>query len=104
MMLSNRNKNRLRQFGRSFSFRQRRCVHCKLGDCVPLSQLQENGIAVVTRNNDLRAIERGLYHGMQVSMFRNESSEPNLIVAVGDARYVLDRRIASLIMVRVVSE
>ena len=38
---------------------------------------------------------------MRISVFRNEPDEPNLIIAVGDSRYVLDRRIAALIMVRV---
>ncbi|MDD4277097.1 MAG: FeoA domain-containing protein [Candidatus Cloacimonetes bacterium] len=34
-------------------------------------------------------------------MFRNDLDEPNVIVAVGDSRYVLDRRIAQNIRVRV---
>jgi Fe2+ transport system protein FeoA len=38
--------------------------------------------------------------GMKISMFRNDENEPNVIVAVGDARYVLDRRIAMDIKVR----
>lgn len=99
-MLSNRNRARIRHFGRSLFYNPRPCK-CKRGDCLPLTDLHENDSAVITRNNDLRIIERGLYHGMRVSMFRNEPGEPNLIIAVGDARYVLDRRIASLIMVRV---
>ncbi|NLK50415.1 MAG: ferrous iron transport protein A [Candidatus Cloacimonetes bacterium] len=101
-MRMNKNRNRLRDLGRSFLFRPRRCQYCKRGDCVPLTQLQTGQSALVSRNSDLRSIERGMYHGMQVNMFRNEPGEPNLIVAVGDARYVLDRRIAALIMVRVV--
>jgi len=100
-MLSNRNRARLRQFGRRFFYNPKPCK-CKQGDCVPLTELHENDIAIITRNNDLRIIERGLYHGMRIRVFRNEPGEPNLIIAVGDARYVLDRRIAWLIMVRVV--
>jgi Fe2+ transport system protein FeoA len=56
---------------------------------------------VIICNHNLKTIERGLYVGMQVSMFRNDHSEPNIIVAVGDARYVLDRRIAKEIRVKV---
>jgi Fe2+ transport system protein FeoA len=49
----------------------------------------------------LKTIERGLYVGSRLSMFRNDSGEPNIIVAAGDARYVLDRRIAREIRVKV---
>ncbi|HPV00582.1 MAG TPA: FeoA domain-containing protein [Candidatus Cloacimonas acidaminovorans] len=47
-------------------------------------------------------MERGLYIGAQISMFRNDDDEPNVVVAVGDARYVLDRRIAKTIKVKIV--
>lgn len=100
-MLSNRNRNRLRHFGERFLFSPRPCP-CKRGDCIQLKELQTDQSAIITRNNDLRTIERGLHHGMKITMFRNEANEPNLIIAVGDARYVLDRRLAALIMVRVV--
>ncbi len=56
----------------------------------------------MTCNNDIKTIERGLYHGKKVMSQRNEPGEPNIVVAVGDARYVLDRRIARMIRVRLV--
>ncbi len=37
-------------------------------------------------------------------MFRNNYDEPNVVVAVGDARYVMDRRIAKTIKVKIVCE
>lgn len=66
-----------------------------------MSDITEGNEGVVTCNNDLRTIERGIYSGAKISIFRNESDEPNIIVAVGDARYVLDRRIAETIRVMV---
>jgi Fe2+ transport system protein FeoA len=75
--------------------------HCRRGDCITLAELGTGRSAQITCNNDLKTIERGLYHGVRISSFRNEEDEPNLIVAVGDARYVLDRRVASEIRVRV---
>jgi len=100
-MLSNRNRMRLRRYGRRLFMRPRAC-HCSRGDCITLEKLGEGLNARVTCNNDLRTIERGLYHGVEVSVMRNAEGEPNIVVAVGDSRYVLDRRIASLIRVRVI--
>jgi len=93
-------QRRMRQWGRRFFSSRRRC-HCQRGDCLPLTDMTEGMRGTVNCNNDLRTIERGIYVGAKVSIFRNESTEPNIIVAVGDARYVLDRRIAELIRVRI---
>ena len=100
-MNSNRHRNRLRRLGARLFFTPRPCP-CERGECVPLKALQEDQSAVITRNGNLATLERGLNQGMKITMFRNEPSEPNLIIAVGDARYVLDRRLAAHIMVRVI--
>ncbi|HPB18805.1 MAG TPA: FeoA family protein [Candidatus Cloacimonas sp.] len=100
-MLSRRNRVRIRGWGRKFSGSKRHGV-CKAGQCLPLDQLPEGCNAVVIHNNNLKIIERGLYIGAQISMFRNDDDEPNVVVAVGDARYVLDRRIAKTIKVKIV--
>lgn len=92
-------RRRMRQWGSRF-FQSRRQCHCQRGDCLALSDLSEGKSGTVYCNNDLRTIERGIYVGSRISIFRNELQEPNIIVAVGDARYVLDRRIADLIRVR----
>ena len=68
---------------------------------VALDQLPEGYNATVIHNNNLKTIERGLYLGAPITVFRNNIDEPNIIVAVGDARYVLDRRIARTIKVRI---
>ncbi|NLW18725.1 MAG: ferrous iron transport protein A [Candidatus Cloacimonetes bacterium] len=100
-MLSNRNTNPLRNLGRHFRRRRKAC-HCKAGDCIGLDGLQSGREALVTCNNDIKTIERGLYHGKKVMSQRNVAGEPNIVVAVGDSRYVLDRRIARMIRVRLV--
>ncbi len=99
-MLSVRSRARLRNWGRHFRGRQRTCP-CAIDQCFNLDQLPQDANAVIICNHNLKTIERGLYVGMRVSMFRNDHSEPNIIVAVGDARYVLDRRIAKEIRVKV---
>lgn len=64
-----------------------------------LSQVAAETSVAIACNNDHKTVERGLYDGVQVKVLRNEADEPNLIIAVGDARYVLDRRIARRIKV-----
>ena len=99
-MLSRRNRVRIRGWGRKFSGRKRHGV-CKAGQCITLDQLPEGNSAIVIHNNNLKIIERGLYLGALITMFRNDF-ENNVVVAVGDARYVIDRRIAGTIKVKVV--
>ncbi len=81
--------------------RKRVCSLCP-GDCLPLSEIPAGAKVTIQCNHDTKTIERGLYFGAGVEVYRNEESEPNLIIAVSDSRYVLDRRIAKGIRVRVV--
>ena len=89
----------LRNLGRRFRKRTNACP-CVSNECYALDKLPEGTSGTISCNNNLRTIERGLFVGMQISIFRNDPDEPNLIVAVGDARYVLDRRLAKEIRVR----
>ena len=67
--------------------------------CEDLAQAEAETIVTITSNNDHKTVERGLCTGVKIKVLRNELDEPNLIVAVGDARYVLDRRIARRIKI-----
>jgi len=71
------------------------------GPCDDLACVETDSTAVIVCNNDHKTVERGLCTGVQVRVLRNETDEPNIVVAVGDARYVLDRRIAHRIKVTV---
>ncbi|GAB1365263.1 hypothetical protein MASR1M36_01340 [Candidatus Cloacimonadaceae bacterium] len=99
-MLFERHRARLRRWGRQFRGRQKTCP-CAIDQCFSLDQLPQGSSAIIICNRNLKTIERGLYVGSRLSMFRNDSGEPNIIVAAGDARYVLDRRIAREIRVKV---
>lgn len=99
-MLNRRNRIRLHHWGRHF-FRNRKQCPCQRGDCVPMTDVSEGMHGTVYCNYDIRTIERGIYVGARISMFRNVAEEPNVIVAVGDARYVLDRRIAREIRIKI---
>ena len=100
-MLSPRNRSRLQRWGQRMMNRQKTCKFCP-GDCMPLADLSSGSSATVMCNHDTKTIERGLYMGAKLDIYRNEAGEPNLIVAVNDSRYVLDRRIAGTIMVKMV--
>ena len=91
-------KNR---FGKGL--RHHRGSECPRGPYEELSSVETDEFAVITCNNDHKTVERGLHTGVEVKIIRNEPDEPNIIIAVGDARYVLDRRIAHRIRVRAVS-
>lgn len=99
-MLFGHHRTGLKHWGRRLRGRHKTCP-CAIDQCFSLDHLPENANAVIICNRNLKTIERGLYIGSRLSMFRNDSSEPNIIVAVGDARYVLDRRIAQEIRVKV---
>ncbi len=68
--------------------------------CHNLSQAVGGSVVMVTCNQNIRMVERGLYNGISIRILRNNRDEPNLIIAVGDSRYILDRRIAAHIKVR----
>ena len=89
------NRLRFRHWGKYKAFT------CEPNQCLALDQIPEGYNATVIHNNNLKTIERGLYLGAPITVFRNNIDEPNIIVAVGDARYVLDRRIARTIKVRI---
>lgn len=91
---------RLRHWGRRFAARPKPCNLCP-GDCRELAQVPTGTKATVLCNHDTKTIERGLYLGSRLEVYRNEEDEPNLIVAVNDSRYVLDRRLARSIRVKV---
>jgi Fe2+ transport system protein FeoA len=75
---------------------KRRKAHC----CSILSDVPAETEVTITCNHNYMTIERGLYTGVRIRVLRNEPSEPNLVIAVEDARYVLDRRIADSIRIR----
>jgi Fe2+ transport system protein FeoA len=76
--------------------------HNNKGESISLNLLEEGESAIIVNNPNLKTIERGLYAGAQVFMLRNKNYEPNLVVAVGDSRYILSRRISKQITVKII--
>lgn len=59
-----------------------------------LLDLQDGEAAVICRNGDRKSTEMGLFPGARVEMFRNRRSERSVVIAAGDARFLISRAIA----------
>ncbi len=64
-----------------------------------LSDIQSGTEVIIICNHDLKLIEMGLYVGSRIKVMRNSTSDPNIIIAVGESRYSLSREIAKDILV-----
>ena len=79
---------------------EHRCT-CPLGKqppC-PLSDCPEQARAHIITNPDRQTLELGIYPGAVVRVCKNHPGDPNLIVGVGDSRFILDRTLARKILV-----
>ena len=65
----------------------------------PLSEGKIDTEYKVISNPKLKYIEMGLYHDSIVRIIKNNDCDRNLVIAVGDARYIISKNIAKTIMV-----
>lgn len=79
-----------RRHGRHCSDRK----HTTLHDC------PTDHACVVLSNSDKQTIELGLFHGARIHVLQNDPKEPNMVVAVGHARYAINKETAKQIIVR----
>jgi Fe2+ transport system protein FeoA len=59
-----------------------------------LLDLKDGEAGVIRKNGDRKSTEMGLYPGARVAMFRNRKSERSVVIAAGDARFLVSRAIA----------
>lgn len=64
-----------------------------------LSHLPEGAEARIETNPDRKSRDMGLFPGTVVRMVRNHRLEKSLVVAAGDARLLVSRRIAARICI-----
>ncbi len=55
---------------------------------------------IVKFNPDKKTVEMGIYAGSIISVQKNEFDDPNIIVAVGETRYIIPRMIAEQILIK----
>lgn len=65
-----------------------------------LAGLCERQTAVITANADRKSREMGLAPGAHVRMLRNRRLDHALVVALGDARFLVSRAIADAVTIR----
>ena len=93
-------------FGRFFRRRHRCQRRCGQGsdDGVcrthPLSDFAQGADVVVISNSDRKTLEMGLFVGAVVHVMKNRSKDANMVVAVGESRYIISKETAQKIQVR----
>ena len=81
--------------------RHRRCSpHQPAPACRMLADGFEDRVYQIVANPDRQSREMGFFPGMDVRILRNVEGEHGLVVAVGAARYVLARKAAGAIHIR----
>ncbi len=64
-----------------------------------LSESMVNRKVTILVNPDRKTVEMGLYPGATASVVKNEPFNPNVIVSVGECRYIIAKSIADEILV-----
>ena len=59
-----------------------------------LLDLKDGEEGLIRGNSDRKSTEMGLFPGARVAMFRNRTSERSVVIASGDARFLVSRTIA----------
>ncbi|MCK9328430.1 MAG: FeoA family protein [Candidatus Cloacimonetes bacterium] len=74
-------------------------IHTEYKHAIPLSlALADNEFSVICNPNP-KCFELGLCHGNVIRVVKNNDYDRNLVIAVGDSRYIISRNVADNIMV-----
>ena len=70
--------------------------HCDIS----LDKALEHKKYVIMSNPDRKTVEMGVFNGGIITVHKNDGTDPNLVVAVGESRYIISRDVAKRIVVR----
>ena len=91
-------------FRRGFGRRRNsdRCRnHHRFQACASLLTEAEVGKKYIIMNNpDIKTMEMGIYRGGVITVHKNEEDDPNIVVAVGNSRYIIPRELACKIRIK----
>ncbi len=79
--------------------RRRMARRSKGANQKPLSECKEDTTHIIIDNSDKQSMEMGLFGGATVRVIRNSIGSPNMVVGVGDSRYMLSKDTALKILV-----
>jgi len=65
-----------------------------------LNDASEQQRYIIISNPDRKTMEMGVYVGGVVTVQKNDRSEPNIVIGVGDARYIIPRVLATRILIK----
>ncbi len=66
----------------------------------PISDFAKGAEVVVLSNSDKQTLEMGVFSGVPVHILKNRPNDPNMLIAVGDSRYIISKEVAIQIQVR----
>jgi Fe2+ transport system protein FeoA len=55
---------------------------------------------IILNNPDIKTMEMGLYRGGIITVHKNEEDNPNIVVGVGESRYIIPRELAEKIHIK----
>jgi len=92
-------------FRRAFGKRirnSRRCHHTRHqhGHQITLAEAEVGKKYIIMHNPDVKTMEMGLYRSGIITVHKNEQENPNIVVGVGESRYIIPRDLAGNIIVR----
>lgn len=76
------------------------CAHKNGAGSIYLTEAEIGKKYVIMNNPDVKTMEMGLYHSGIITVHKNESDNPNIVIGVGESRYIIPRELASKIIVR----
>ncbi len=88
---------------RRFLNRRKGCGrrHCRGRNGGPrLSDFAQGANVIVASNSDHKTLEMGLFAGIKVHVIKNRPSDANMVIAIGDSRYIIAKEAAEKISVR----
>ncbi len=93
-----RGKGFFKRKGNCGGAHKHRC-HCR-GQKFPLSTAEVGSRHCVIMNPDKKTIEMGIFNGSIITVHKNELSDQNIVVGVGNSRYIIPKTIAEEIIIR----
>jgi len=89
-------------FGRGRRHRHHEhCLHHQhAGETLNLNEAEVGKKYIILCNPDVKTMEMGLYRSGMVTVHKNEEDNPNIVVGVGESRYIIPRELAQKIIIR----
>jgi len=76
--------------------RQRRLA----GDFISVSEAEVGKKYIIIENPDVKTMEMGIYRSGIINVHKNETDNPNIVVGVGESRFIIPRELAEKIIIR----